>query len=91
MAIIGTKQKHKKFYLPERTYRKYCESFEMMDKKAGDYVPAMENMKNDILPNLQDNIVFLLWLQETGRVTSTNRDMHRYIHDILQENLEIIK
>ena len=48
------------------------EIFERMSFKADEYVPTMDELKNEVEPNIQKYIKFLLWVDLTGIKTEEN-------------------
>jgi len=82
-------QTTKKFVISNRIYEKYCTAFDQMELKAGPFSPDLEVIRKEILPNLEDNIVFLMWVDETGIETEDNKRSRGMVREILKDCLMI--
>lgn len=78
-----------KIIISNRYYEKYCDFFDRMKMRADAYSPDLQVIRNDILPNLEENIVFLMWIDETGFETDYNRESRAAVREILRSCLEI--
>lgn len=72
------------------TFEKYCEVFDKMFYKAEDYVPTIEEIRKNIVPDLEHYILFLLWIDSTGKETIKNAKTRRLIRQIINNNFEVI-
>lgn len=86
MTLIAT---NLKFVISNRMYEKYCSFFDQMELKADSFSPDIEVIQKEVLPNLEENIIFLLWVDETGFETSSNRESRAFIRNILKNCLVI--
>ena len=82
-------QTTKKFVISNRIYEKYCSAFDHMELKAGAFCPDLEVIHREILPNLEDNIVFLMWVEETGIETEDNKKSRAMVREVLKNCLTI--
>lgn len=68
-------------------YDRLEEIFERMSFKADEYVPTMDELKNEVEPNIQKYIKFLLWVDLTGIKTEENSLERKEIQRLLREYL----
>ena len=78
-----------KFVISNRLYEKYCSFFDRMDMKAEGFSPDTEVIRKEVIPNLEDNIIFLMWVDETGFETESNRESRAMVREILKCCLDI--
>lgn len=50
-----------------------------MTFQAFDYVPSMEELEKEILPNMKKYFSFLLWIMLTGHETEENKSTRDFI------------
>ncbi len=75
--------------LKESLFEEYCNTFDQMDYRADDYCPTKEEIEEEIIPNLEKYLPFILWIDETGFDTEKNRSNRKIINDLLKNNMEI--
>ena len=70
-------------------YDKLCDRFHDMTFKCGDWWPSIECIKKNTLPQLDQNLEFLIWITETAREpqTEAEKESRRYINSLLNETL----
>ncbi len=79
----------KKAYIKNKDFGKFYDFCDSTKFRAGEYVPTKAELKK-MLDNIQEYILFLMWIDDTGEVTSENEDEHLIISKILKECLEIV-
>ena len=70
-------------------YDKFLEVFQKMNFKALDYAPTKSEMINTIIPNIENYLLFLLWIDETGNTTEDNKEVRDLIRKTLISCLEL--
>ena len=78
-----------KFVISNRLYEQYCGFFDNMELKANSFAPDPDVIIKDVLPNLEDNIIFLMWVDETGFETDLNSESRAMVREILKKCLDI--
>lgn len=77
--------------ISEEDFEKYCEVFDRMKWQAKEYAPTVEEIQKEILPNMKQYALFLIWIDCTGEETPANKESREWIREILKESLEIIR
>lgn len=75
------------------TYKQYDhmeELFKSMFFDAQDYVPSEQDLIQEIIPNIEEYLIFLLWIDLTGHTTKENEERRKKVHHLLLEHLEIV-
>ena len=67
----------------------FCRLYETMGFKAGTYVPTIEEVKKEIVPNLPEYMLFLIWIDTTGEENKENTKVRKLIRSIINHNLVI--
>lgn len=88
MAIYDSGKRKTRYELAEDQYQAYCSAFEDWEESAGDWVPSMEVLQEMISRDFLKNVPLLIWIDETGIVTTENKYMHERIHRLLMKILK---
>ena len=78
-------------YCTFEDYDKFCEVFDNMFYKTNGYAPTLEEIHSRISPNLNEYIVFLIWILETGVDTEENKECRDAIREILNQNFLLVE
>lgn len=77
-----------KILCTDKQYNSIYDRIDQMDVYADDYVPSEEDFK-EICENLNDYMLFLIWIDETGISTNENEGMRKRINRLIKEHLII--
>lgn len=78
----------KKIVCTEEQYNSIYERIDQMDVLAEEYVPSEEDFV-EICENLNEYMLFLIWIDETGVSTEDNQEMRKRINRLIKDYLVI--
>lgn len=78
----------KKIVCTEEQYNSIYDRIDQMDVLAEEYVPSEEDF-GEICENLNEYMLFLIWIDETGVSTEDNQEMRKRINRLIKDYLVI--
>lgn len=78
----------KKIVCTEEQYNSIYDRIDQMDVLAEEYVPSEEDFV-EICENLNQYMLFLIWIDETGVSTEDNQEMRKRINRLIKDYLVI--
>lgn len=78
----------KKIVCTEEQYNSIYDRIDQMDVLAEEYVPSEEDFV-EICENLNEYMLFLIWIDETGVSTEDNQGMRKRINRLIKDYLVI--
>lgn len=78
----------KKIVCTEEQYNSIYDRIDQMDVLAEEYVPLEEDFV-EICENLNEYMLFLIWIDETGVSTEDNQEMRKRINRLIKDYLVI--
>lgn len=78
----------KKIVCTEEQYNSIYDRIDQMDVLAEEYVPSEEDFV-EICENLNEYMLFLIWIDETGVSTEDNQKMRKRINRLIKDYLVI--
>lgn len=78
----------KKIVCTEEQYNSIYDRIDQMDVLAEEYVPSEEDFV-EICENLNEYMLFLIWIDETGVSTEDNQEMRKRINRLIKDCLVI--
>lgn len=78
----------KKIVCTEEQYNSIYDRIDQMDVLAEEYVPSEEDFV-EICENLNEYMLFLIWIDETGVSTEDNQEMRKRINRLIKDYLVI--
>lgn len=78
----------KKILCTEEQYNSIYDRIDQMDVLAEEYVPSEEDFV-EICENLNEYMLFLIWIDETGVSTEDNQEMRKRINRLIKDYLVI--
>ena len=78
----------KKIVCTEEQYNSIYDRIDQMDVSAEEYVPSEEDFV-EICENLNEYMLFLIWIDETGVSTEDNQEMRKRINRLIKDYLVI--
>ena len=78
----------KKIVCTEEQYNSIYDRIDQMDVLAEEYVPSEEDFV-EICENLNEYMLFLIWIDETGVSTEDNQEMRKPINRLIKDYLVI--
>ena len=78
----------KKIVCTEEQYNSIYDRIDQMDVLAEEYVPSEEDFV-EICENLNEYMLFLIWIDETGVSTEGNQEMRKRINRLIKDYLVI--
>lgn len=78
----------KKIVCTEEQYNSIYDRIDQMDVLAEEYVPSEEDLV-EICENLNEYMLFLIWIDETGVSTEDNQEMRKRINRLIKDYLVI--
>ena len=83
--------KIRKIHCTYADMEKYYTAFENISFLPYDFTPTMDQLENEICPNIEQYVVFLLWIDEMGVRTQENELEHNEISNILKHCLILLE
>lgn len=78
----------KKIVCTEEQYNSIYDRIDQMDVLAEEYVPSEEDFV-EICEYLNEYMLFLIWIDETGVSTEDNQEMRKRINRLIKDYLVI--
>ena len=78
----------KKIVCTEEQYNSIYDRIDQMDVLAEEYVPSEEDFV-EICENLNEYMLFLIWIDESGVSTEDNQEMRKRINRLIKDYLVI--
>ena len=78
----------KKIVCTEEQYNSIYDRIDQMDVLAEEYVPSEEDFV-EICENLNEYMLFLIWIDETGVSTEDNQEMRKRMNRLIKDYLVI--
>lgn len=79
---------YEKIVCTEEQYNSIYDRIDQMDVLAEEYVPSEEDFV-EICENLNEYMLFLIWIDETGVSTEDNQEMRKRINRLIKDYLVI--
>lgn len=70
-------------------YDKLCERYHNSHFKCGDWWPPVDYIKKHLVPRIEQNLEFLIWITETASEPKTEqeKESRTYINSLINETL----
>lgn len=72
-------------------FDKLCDYFDQFEFQCGPWFPSLEEIKEKIEPNIDENIYFAIWILQTSRAPETDKvkTARRYLMRLVNDNIVV--